>query len=388
MWQVLLLWVAVLGTLGLLIAGLVILVSGDRNDGGGAATRGGPGGTTATGQVGGPATTADPGGSSGALLAWTYDLSEETLGAPVTDGQRVYVEDSTARVSALDMATGTVAWEADLGQEASGVTPVLAGDAVIVSGTEPYSVQALDAATGAVRWSVPDVWFYDQPVVVGDAIVVSMGYKVTALALADGDERWTVELSDVDQANLWTGQVLAGDVLVAGTDDGHVVGMDVASGDVRFATPVPRGDVFVWNVVMAGGVAVAYDEDGFVTGVNPASGEVMWTLDIAARFAGTIAPLGADALVALDSGELAVIDVNAGVVKQRLDETTVGLVAVPGEQPLAVVAGADELHALGPDGSVTWTAELPFTGQSMAAGGGALAVADGDGNVAGYRLTT
>jgi hypothetical protein len=101
-----------------------------------------------------------------------------------------------------------------------------------------------------------------------------------------------------------------------------------------------------------------------------------------------MAPLGADALVALDSGELAVIDVDAGVVKQRLDETTVGLVAVPGEQPLAVAAAVDELHALGPDGGVAWTAELPFTGQSMAAGGGALAVADGDGNVAGYRLTT
>jgi outer membrane protein assembly factor BamB len=151
--------------------------------------------------------------------------------------------------------------------------------------------------------------------------------------------------------------------------------------------------VFVWNVVMAGGVAVVYDEDGFVTGVDPASGEVRWTLDIAAQFAGTIAPLGTDALVALDSGELAVIDVNAGVVKQRLDETTIGLVAVPGEQPLTVVAGVDEhgeqqLRALGADGGVVWTAELPVTGQNLAAGGGVIAVADGEGNVAGYRLST
>jgi outer membrane protein assembly factor BamB/actin-like ATPase involved in cell morphogenesis len=386
-WQVALLWVAVLGTLGLVVAALVLAASGDDEGGGGAAT-GGPGSTVA-GQVGGPTTApSDPGGSGGAQLAWTYDLSEETSGSPVTDGQRVYVEDSTARVSAIDMATGAVAWEVDLGQDASGVTPVLAGDALVVSANEPYTIQALDAATGAVRWNVSDVWFYDQPVVVGDAIVVSMGYKVTSLSLADGGERWTVELSDVDQANLWTAQVLAGDVLVAGTDDGHVVGMEAATGDIRFATPVPRGDVFVWNVVMAGGVAVVYDEDGFVTGVNPADGGVLWTLDIAARFAGTIAPLGADALVALDSGELAVIDVTAGVVKQRLSETTVGLVAVPGEQPLAVVAGVDELHALGADGGEAWSAELPFTGQSMAAGGGALAVADGDGNVAGYRLTT
>jgi hypothetical protein len=97
-WHVVLIWVAVLGALALLVAGMVLLTSGDDDPGGaGAAT----GGTTPTARVGGPTTApSDAGGSSGAQLAWTYDLSEETSGAPVTDGQRVYVEDSTARPGA------------------------------------------------------------------------------------------------------------------------------------------------------------------------------------------------------------------------------------------------------------------------------------------------
>ena len=173
--------------------------------------------------------------TGGAHLAWTVDLSEETAGAPVTDGQRAYIEDSTGRLTAIDMASGTVAWAAVIGSEASNVTPVLAGDLVLASATEPYVIQALDAATGAVRWTVPDQWFYEQPVVVGDSVVVQTGFEAFAYGLADGAERWHATFDD---DNLWTGLVPAGDVLVAGTSGGHLVGLDPGSGEVS----VPDAD--------------------------------------------------------------------------------------------------------------------------------------------------
>ena len=75
----------------------------------------------------------------------------------MTDGQRAYIEDSTGRLTAIDMASGTVAWAATIGSEGSNVTPILAGDAVLASATaEPYAIQSLDAATGNLRWSVTD----------------------------------------------------------------------------------------------------------------------------------------------------------------------------------------------------------------------------------------
>ena len=79
----------------------------------------------------------DPRPRQGAHLEWTLDLSEETLGAPVTDGQRAYIEDSTGRLSAIDMASGTVAWATPIGTDGDNVTPILVGDAIIASATGP-----------------------------------------------------------------------------------------------------------------------------------------------------------------------------------------------------------------------------------------------------------
>jgi molecular chaperone DnaK len=358
--------------------GLLLRGGGDGDDPAG----GGPAGRSDATEPA-PPTDADPGSTGGAHLAWTVDLSEETAGAPVTDGQRAYIEDSTGRLTAVDMASGTVAWAAVIGSEASNVTPVLAGELVLASATEPYVIQALDAATGAVRWTVPDQWFYEQPAVVGDAVVVSTGYEAFAYGLADGAERWHATFED---DNLWTGLVPAGDVLVAGTSGGHVVGLDPGSGEVRFRTPMPRGDKTIWSVAVVGGTVLAYDDDSYVTGVSPASGEVLWTLDAEAAFPGSFAALGADAVVWLGSGELLVLDPATGTERRRLPGGSNAMHVLPGEPPLLVVAEMGSLRALAPDAAEAWSAELPLLAQHVASGGGALIVSDFEGNVAGYRV--
>jgi molecular chaperone DnaK len=358
--------------------GLLLWGGGDGDDPAG----GGPAGRSDATEPA-PPTDADSGSTGGAHLAWTVDLSEETAGAPVTDGQRAYIEDSTGRLTAVDMASGTVAWAAVIGSEASNVTPVLAGELVLASATEPYVIQALDAATGAVRWTVPDQWFYEQPAVVGDAVVVSTGYEAFAYGLADGAERWHATFED---DNLWTGLVPAGDVLVAGTSGGHVVGLDPGSGEVRFRTPMPRGDKTIWSVAVVGGTVLAYDDDSYVTGVSPASGEVLWTLDAEAAFPGSFAALGADAVVWLGSGELLVLDPATGTERRRLPGGSNAMHVLPGEPPLLVVADMGSLRALAPDAAEAWSAELPLPAQHVASGGGALIVSDFEGNVAGYRV--
>ena len=320
-----------------------------------------------------------------AHLEWNVDLSEETNGAPVTDGQRAYIEDSTGRLSAIDMASGTVAWATVIGTEGSNVTPVLAGDAIIASGTaEPYSIQALDAATGAVRWTVTDEFFYDPPVVVGDTIVVSSGFEVRALGLADGSERWVTEF---DEDTLWTALRPAGDVLVAGTSGGKMVGIDPAGGDVRFATLLPRGaDVTIWTTEVVAGIAIGIDDDGYVTGVDPATGDIAWSLDAEGALGGPVTSFGPDAAVWVDSGEILVLDPATGTERRRLSDGSGTMLALPTDPPLLVVAGSDSLLALATDGSEAWSADAPFFGYELAFGGGALIMSDSEGHVAGYRI--
>ncbi len=366
---------------GVLVVALVVAavfavrrITDDDPSGGEAAATDDPGTTGADPEAEPPAD---------AHLAWTVELSEETTGAPVTDGQRAYIEDSTGRLTAIDMASGTVAWAATIGSEGSNVTPILAGDAVLASATaEPYAIQSLDAATGTLRWSVTDEWFYEPPVVVGDTAVVSKGYEAMALGLADGGERWRTEFED----NLWTGLVPAGEVLVAGTSGGHLVGLDPASGEVVFDTPMPRGDGTIWDVAVVGGTVLVYDDDSYVTGVSPVTGEMLWSLDAQAAFPGSMATLGTDAAVWLDSGEILVLDPATGTERRRLPGGSTAMLALPGEPARLLVAGTSTLRALGPDGTELWSTEQPLMAQNVAAGGGAVIVSDFEGNVAGYRV--
>jgi len=365
---------AVVGVVALAVAAVVSLSGGD----GGDRARGGE--TTTTGAGAGPLEPEAPGG---ARRAWSVELGEETIGDPAIDAQRVYVVDSTGRLTAIDMASGQVAWEADLGDDASGVTPVVAGDQVIASASDPNLVQALDAATGAVRWTVPDVWFAEPPVVVGDTVVVSSGAAATALALADGSVRWETPFDD---SMLWTGLVPAGDQLVAGTSDGRVVGIDAATGAVRFVTPVPRGDLTIWSVAVVGGTVIAYDDDSSLTGISLADGSVAWALDASAQFPGSMAALGDSAAVWLESGDLVLLDPATGEERDRVHDGSNVMLALPGDPPLLVVAGVGSLRALAPDATQEWSTELPVAAQTVAASGDALVVADFEGNVAGYRL--
>jgi molecular chaperone DnaK len=111
-------------------------------------------------QASGAPTTAGGADTAGAALgpglAWRVPLGQATPGAPATDGQRVYVVDESATLTAIDVARGRPAWTASIGSQAIVSTPVIAGDVVVATASEPAQVQGLDAATGAVRWTVPD----------------------------------------------------------------------------------------------------------------------------------------------------------------------------------------------------------------------------------------
>jgi outer membrane protein assembly factor BamB len=243
-------------------------------------------------------------------------------------------------------------------------------------------VQALDAATGAVRWSVPELWASEPPVVVGDAVVVSAGFEVASLALADGTVRWRTSMEDM----LWTGPILAGDLLVGGTTEGKVVALDPSDGAVRWLTPLPRGDITVWSIAAVGDTVLAYDDDSFVTGMPAATGADPWTVEAEGAAPGAIVALGPDAAVYLDPGQLLVLDPATGAERRRIGTGSTTMLTLFSDPPLVIVAGANSLQALEPDGSQAWTTELPLDASAIGAGPGALVVADYEGMVAGYRL--
>jgi len=122
------------------------------------------------------------------------------------------------------------AWQADVGGRLT--QPVIAGGTAVVASTDAGRVIALDAATGAVRWSYAAGGRVDSPPTLhaGCALFGSADGYVTCLRLSDGQLAWrflaapadlrTVALDQVE--SLWPvhGSVL---VLPGGGEDGKAV---------------------------------------------------------------------------------------------------------------------------------------------------------------------
>ncbi|MEV0232677.1 PQQ-binding-like beta-propeller repeat protein [Nonomuraea sp. NPDC050786] len=113
------------------------------------------------------------------------DAYESPAGAPIFGPDLAYCR-TDKRIDALDLATGTVQWTRYLDASMVGA-PLLAGN-ILHLATENGGLQALDAGTGDLRWSIAldeaATWSADFPADAGEEI----GYEeiATPLVLIDG----------------------------------------------------------------------------------------------------------------------------------------------------------------------------------------------------------
>jgi outer membrane protein assembly factor BamB len=158
--------------------------------------------------------------------AWSTPLDGTSSVPPVLDDAEttVFTGTSAGTVVALDAATGAVRWSTPLG---SGVaaSPALAGGRLYVP-TAGGSLMVLDAATGAVQWSTaPGAGISGQPAVAGGVVYTGSsdgslhGYAAAGCGTSTCPALWTATTgSAIDGAPA----VSAGQVY-AGTADGRLV---------------------------------------------------------------------------------------------------------------------------------------------------------------------
>lgn len=143
--------------------------------------------------------------TSGRVL-WAAEAGPQVQ-ALLVAGETVYVS-STAQVYALRAHNGSVLWSLAVdGQEATLLT--LDGTTLYVGGNESLSLLALEALTGAIRWTYQAA--PDDPVVAiqpaGQALVVQTHHALLVLNAGDGGVRWQqalfAEWVDVQQDLLY-----------------------------------------------------------------------------------------------------------------------------------------------------------------------------------------
>ena len=241
--------------------------------------------------------------ASGAL-EWRNDYSASvrvtdlfcgTAASPLVAGGTLVVQIGSdaagGRVLALDPATGREIWTwSGVGPGYASPIAVDIEDQLQVVTLTESSLVGLDAASGALLWSVPfiDEWHENivTPVWTGTHLVVSgprQGTHAFAIRRQDDDWQVTPAWSNADVTMYMSSPVLAGSTLYghSSTRSGQFVAIDAVTGAVRWASEGREGDHA--SVLIAGNdlLLLTSDAELFVAAPDAESFAVVRHYDVA-----------------------------------------------------------------------------------------------------------
>lgn len=251
---------------------------------------------------------------------WDQDVGDAVVCRPAFDGEKVYVAGQSGTVYALQLATGSVVWQARVG-DLPGTSPVVADGRVYVvtagSGTGRARVYAIQAATGNVALLAElEGWSGGCLQVQGDTVFTvtssDRGGSVWAINAESGQILWRFQ----DPFNSRWGSLLLGDDTVYAGNQGRLVALDSATGELRWqwtgdavtARIGRRRAVFYPNVI-----GISWDGDsellvtvyweatssGELVALSTLDGRAKWKQSFGSRFASGILVHGRTVLVPL-----------------------------------------------------------------------------------------
>ncbi len=209
---------------------------------------------------------------------------------PVGDGNRIYAASRDGNVIAFDPESGKQVWKTDLDTTLSAGPGV--GEGMLAVGTLDGIVIVLSANDGAERWRADlNGETLAAPLISGDSIVVAtVDNRLRALSVFDGSERWIVEQSTPRLTMRGSASpVLAGKTVIAGFDTGHLMAIDLESGDTIWDTvlapPSGRSDLerlsdIDGQISVVGQDIYAGGYQGRVASVAVESGQILWAREI------------------------------------------------------------------------------------------------------------
>jgi outer membrane protein assembly factor BamB len=286
-------------------------------------------------------------GAAGFEVAWRRGIgagssrTRQVMAPIVADNGRVFVLDGESTVSAVDAATGAVAWKANIkpderegrrgffgiggsstGGGFGGGVAVGGGKVFVASGYR--TVTALDQATGAVLWTTPvDVPIHGAPTVSGNRVfVVDVENQIFALDAATGQQDWSYRgIPEPARIMRASSPAVVGDTVIAPFSSGEVTALRASTGQSMWTQTLSRTSRtsalseirdIAGRPVVSRGIVYAVAHSGVLSAMDIRSGQPRWQLPIA----GVNAPLpvGDVVYVVSKAGELTVINRESGQV--------------------------------------------------------------------------
>lgn len=209
---------------------------------------------------------------------------------PVLADGRVFVAGHGGDLKALELGSGRELWRAETELTLSGGPAV--GSGLVVTGTSEGDVVALDAATGAEIWRARTGGeVLAAPVVTTEVVVVrTVDGRLRGLRRDNGKEIWTYE-QQVPRLTLRGNgaPVVVGDMIVAGFDNGRVIALALASGELLWNTTVApsKGKTEIERLVDIDSPVRVVGQDVFVVGYQGRiamlaldSGQIWWSREL------------------------------------------------------------------------------------------------------------
>ena len=214
------------------------------------------------------------------------------LRAVLSEG-RLYVAGHDGDVAAHDPFTGERFWEAETGRPLSGGPG--AGSGLVVAGDSEGGVVALSGADGTVAWRAQLTSEVLSAPVVGERIVAvrTVDGRLHGLDAASGARTWVYDRT-VPALSLrgTSAPVIAGEVVIAGFDSGHLAAISLAEGQLlwEFQVAAPTGQTELERLadidadpVVADGVVYAVAYQGRVAALDLRNGRPRWQRDMSSH---------------------------------------------------------------------------------------------------------
>ncbi len=202
---------------------------------------------------------------------------DKIVASPLQVGDTIYVGTADNMVFALDAKTGAGRWSFEAGHSIWG-QPAYEDGKLYVSSMD-RSVHALDAETGVELWNTAfEGAIASQPVLDGDSLFVSeFGSQVHALNLANGDIRWSAPATNW----VWGAPAYANGTVYYADIDGNVYAVDAQTGNGKWQAKA-AGAVQTAPVVLDDIVYVASEGEssdvpaGALTAFAAGDGRQLW----------------------------------------------------------------------------------------------------------------
>ena len=201
------------------------------------------------------------------------------------DGALAFVGDGDGTVYAVDVATGTEAWTAELAGESKGPLAIADGKVFAVPLDQDFSalaatVVALEETSGDTAWTydIEPAFAYSSLPAVGQGWVVVVspsptGGVVRALATEDGSLVWSTRLSA--PASPWAAPAVIDDAVYATDVSGGLHAFDGTAADQEWQFQFNERVLRSSPVVLPGHVLVGL-ADGSLGAVDRTSGRLVW----------------------------------------------------------------------------------------------------------------